>query len=158
MAYSSFDSMLKTHSPIKAFWLLAITYGLLAISSCSPKIKLGIWAKRHNDAAQALGTWAANNPIDAAGLLNIDCTDRKQFKKKISDALSSSLNEQTTQPSGYDVRQHNYHYGNPSSGSSRAGFADWCRKYPKAAKTLRGHAKAMCKTGLGILNGTYKIQ
>ena len=117
---------------------------------------MGIWAKRHNDAAQALGTWAVNNPIDAAGLLNIDCQDHKQFKKKITDALNTPATEQPAQQS-YDVKQHNYHYGNSSSGSSGDGFADWCRKYPKAAKTLRGHAKAMCKTGLGILNGTYKI-
>ncbi len=143
-------------SPKKALLLLVLSSSLLAFTNCSPKIKLGIWAKRHNDAAQSLGTWAANNPIDAASLLNIDCTDRKQFKKKISDALSSSSTQQTAQPS-YDVRQHNYHYGNASSGSSGDGFADWCRKYPKAAKTLRSHAKAMCKTGLGILNGTYKV-
>jgi hypothetical protein len=146
-------------SPKRALLLLVLSSSLLALPSCSPKIKLGIWAKKHKDAAQALGTWAANNPIDAAGLLNIDCIDRKQFKKKINDALSSSSTEQPARTSGYDVRQHNYHYGNSSSGgNSRDSFADWCRKYPKAAKTLRGHAKAMCKTGLGILNGSYKIE
>ena len=149
--------MVKNHPITKAFWLLAISYGLLALTSCSPKLKLGIWAKRHQEAATALGTWAANNPLDAAALLNTDCTDRKQFKKKITDALNSPSTEQTTQQNGYDVKQHNYHYGNSSGGSSRDGFADWCRKYPAAAKTLRGHAKAVCKTGLGILNGTYKV-
>ena len=106
----------------------------------------------------ALGTWAANNPGEATSLLNVDCTDRKQFKKKINDALSGSATEQPAQPNGYDVRQHNYHYGNvPSRGGSRDGFADWCKKYPRAAKKLRGHAKALCKTGLGILNGSFKI-
>ncbi len=145
-------------SPKNGLLLLVLSSSFLAFTSCSPKIKLGIWAKRHTDAATALGTWAANNPIDAAGLLNIDCTDRKQFKKKITDALNSPATEQASQHSEYDVRQHNYHYGTASSGgNSRDGFADWCRKYPKAAKTLRGHAKALCKTGLGILNGTYKI-
>lgn len=106
----------------------------------------------------ALETWVANNPADATGLLNLDCRDPKQFKKKINDALAGSSNqqEQATQQGGYDVRQHNYHYGNAPSKSSSDGFADWCRKYPKAAKRLRGHAKALCKAGLGILSGAIK--
>ncbi len=119
---------------------------------------MGIWAKRHQDAATALGNWAASNPGDATALLNSDCSDRKQFKKKINDALAGSTQpEQPAQQSGYDVKQHNYHYGNaPSRGNSRDGFADWCKKHPKAAKRLRGHAKALCKVGLGILSGAIK--
>ncbi len=110
-------------------------------------------------AATALGTWAANNPLDATGLLNLDCRDPKEFRKKINDALKGSTQvQQPAQQNGYDVTQHNYHYGNPHpQGSSTDGFADWCRKYPKAAKRLRGHAKALCKAGLGILSGKYKI-
>ncbi len=131
---------------------------------------MGIWAKRHQEAATALGNWAASNSIDAAALLNVDCSDRKQFKKKINDALAGSNQQQetTTQQSGYDVSQHNYHYGNAPArgsssrgsssrgGSSKDGFADWCKKYPRAAKKLRGHARALCKVGLGILSGAIK--
>jgi hypothetical protein len=148
--------MLKKRSLKKGILFLALSSSLLALSSCSPKIKMGIWAKRHNEAANALGTWAANNPIDAGALLLVDCNDPNQFKKKITDALNAAPEQQTTQQS-YDVKQHNYHYGNSNSKSSGDGFADWCRKYPKAAKTLRSHAKALCKTGLGILTGRYKL-
>jgi hypothetical protein len=150
--------MFKHFLYIKLFLLLAIGSSCIVFSGCSPKIKVGIWAKRHQDAALSLGTWAANNPADATALLVIDCNNRKQFKKKITDALNGSTEQQSTKQ-GYDVRQHNYHYGNVlgQSSSTQDGFADWCRKYPKAAKKLRGHAKALCKAGLGILNGTYKI-
>jgi hypothetical protein len=117
---------------------------------------MGIWAKRHSDAATALGTWAVNNPLDAASILSIDCSDRKQFKQKITEALNDKSGQQDTQSTGYDVRQHNYHYGNAPT-ASKKGFETWCRQYPKAAKTLRIHCKALCKTGLGILNGRYKV-
>jgi hypothetical protein len=138
------------------FWLIAISYWLIAATGCSPKIKMGLWAKKHQDAALALGVWSASDPLEAASLLTIDCTDRKQFKKKISDALTNTPQAQPTQQ-GYDVRQHNYHYGSVTSSRSEDGFADWCKQYPKAAKKLRSHAKALCKTGLGILNGSIKI-
>jgi hypothetical protein len=148
--------MLENGLPAKFFWLLAISYLLLAISSCSPKVKIGLWAKTHQDAAMALGTWSANNSIEAIELLNIDCTDRKQFKKKITDAFNKAPAEQTTQQP-YDIHQNNNRYGRANGNRSSNGFGDWCRKYPGAAKKLRSHAKALCKTGLGILNGTYKI-
>jgi len=140
----------------KAFWVLAFSYSLIAFTGCSPRIKIGLWAKKHQDAAIALGAWGTNSPGQAATLLNTDCTDRKQFKKKITDALQSTPSEQTTQQQGYDVRQHNYHYGAAPSRNSEDGFADWCRKYPKAAKRLRGHAKAICKAGMSLLSGIIK--
>lgn len=103
----------------------------------------------------ALGAWGSNNPGQATILFNTDCTNRKQFKKKITDALNNVPSEQPTKQ-GYDVRQHNYHYGNAPSRNSEDGFADWCSKYPKAAKKLRSHAKAICKAGMGLLSGIIK--
>lgn len=50
----------------KAFWLLALNSSLLAFSSCSPKIKIGLWVKKHQEAALALGVWSVSNPIKAA--------------------------------------------------------------------------------------------
>ena len=150
--------MFKNHLSTKKLLLLALTSSLLAFPSCSPKIKLGIWAKQHQEAAIALGTWAADNPVESTLLLNMDCMSNKAFKKKIADALNRSGEQQpNNQQNGYDVSQHNYHYANAHAQASRDGFGDWCRKYPQAAKTLRGHAKALCKTGLGILSGKYKI-
>jgi hypothetical protein len=140
----------------KTLWFLAFSYSLLAFYGCSPKIKIGLWAKSHQEAALALGAWVAENPGDATTLLNIDCNNRHQFKKKITDALTNVPVEEPTQQA-YDVRQHNYHYGNAPSRNSEDGFANWCGKYPRAAKKLRGHAKALCKTGLGLLNGSIQV-
>jgi hypothetical protein len=148
--------MLKKHSLKIALLLLALSSSLLSFPSCSPKIKIGYWVKTHQDAALALGIWSVYNLSESTALLDMDCKDRKQFKKKITDALNNVSTEEPAQQ-GYDVRQHNFHYGNSTSHGGRDGFGDWCRKYPKAARKLRGHAKALCKTGLGLLNGSYKI-
>jgi hypothetical protein len=148
--------MFKPVSYQKLFYLFTLSSSLFTFSSCSPKVKIGLWAKTHQDAAMALGTWSANNSTEAIELLAVDCEDRKQFKKKITDALNKAPEEQPYQPD-YDIHQRNNHYGNTSTSHSRDGFGDWCRKYPQAARKLRSHAKALCKTGLGILNGTYKI-
>lgn len=144
----------------KSFLLLLLSSYFLTLVSCSPKVKIGLWAKKHQDAAMALGVWAANNPGDATALLNLDCADRKQFKKKITDALNNTQSEQPAQQQGYTEWQGQKVYsGNRQRrGGQEDGFGDWCRKYPKAAKKLRSHAKAICKTGLGILNGSISIQ
>lgn len=137
----------------KTFLLLTLSSFLLAFTGCSPKIKIGLWAKSHKDAAEGLEAWVADRPDQATLLLALDCMNREQFKKKITDALNSTPAEQPVQE-----RQRGYPYANLRSRSSAEGdgFGDWCRKYPKAAKRLRGHAKALCKTGLGILNGSIK--
>jgi hypothetical protein len=140
---------------IKILGLLILSSALLASTGCSPKMKIGLWAKNNKDAAQALEAWVTDRPDEGALLLALDCLNRNQFKKKITDALNAAPAEQSAQP-GYGERQRGFPYGNIRSKNSEDGFADWCRKYPKAAKRLRGHAKALCKTGLGILNGSIK--
>lgn len=137
----------------KAFWLLALSYSFLAFSGCSPKIKIGLWAKKHREAALALGIWAANNANEATTLLNVDCTDRKQFKKKITYALHNTPAENPARQNDA-TGQYKYLFRNSHAAGSIDGFASWCRQYPKAAKKLRSHAKALCKTGMGILNGS----
>ncbi len=119
---------------------------------------MGIWYKTHQEAGLALGIWVANNSDEATALLNMDCTDRKKFKKRITDALNNAPQEQS-QPAqqNYNKPQRGFPYGNARSQKSEDGFGDWCRKYPKAAKKLRSHAKALCKTGLGILNGSIDV-
>lgn len=117
---------------------------------------MGLWAKKHQEAALALGVWVAGNPGEATALLNMDCTNRKQFKKKIMDALNNTTTEQLLQQ-GYGVNQHSYYpYRTAPRQPPGDGFAGWCRQFPKAAKKLRAHAKALCKTGTGVLNGSIK--
>jgi len=133
----------------------AICFSLFAFPGCSPKIKIGLWAKTHKDAASALEAWVTERPDEATLLLALDCTDRKLFKKKITDALNTAPEEQPAQQQ-YSPKLRGFPYSNGRSRNQRDGFADWCRQYPKAAKKLRAHAKALCKTGMGILNGSIK--
>lgn len=142
----------------KLVLLLILSSSLLAFTGCSPKIKIGLWAKKHQDAALALESWIVDNPSDAGTLFAIDCSDRKQFKKKITDALNNTPAAQPAQQ-GYTMWQGSKIYGsNAPRRGSEDGFANWCRRFPKAAKKLRSHAKALCKTGIGILNGTIKMK
>jgi hypothetical protein len=139
----------------KTLLFLTLSLALLALPGCSPKIKIGLWAKNNKAGASALEGWATDSPGEAALLLTLDCTDRKAFKKKITDALNTAPAGQIAQE-GYGSRQRGYPYGNDHSRNQGDGFGDWCRNYPKAAKRLRSHAKALCKTGIGILNGSIK--
>ena len=135
--------------------LSIIALSLLVFSSCSPKVKIGIWAKTHQDAALALGIWSVSNLTESKAILDIDCTDHKQFKKKITDALNTAPAEKTS-TENYYLNEARKLLDNRKNQHSDDGFANWCRQYPKAAKKLRSHARAVCKTGLGVLNGTIK--
>src|ERR1700677_4140082 len=142
----------------KIFGLLILSSSFLAFTGCSPKIKMGLWDTTHQEAGLALGIWVANNADEATALLYMDCTDRKNFKKKITDALNNVPQEQAAQQ-GYGATppQRGFPYGNARSQRSEDGFGNWCRKYPKAARKLRSHARALCKTGLGVLNGSIDV-
>ena len=144
--------MFKSGLPLRIFFFLAIQIALF--TGCSPKVKIGLWVRNHQEAALALEDWGTNHPEEAATLFNLDCTDRKQFKKQITDALNA-VSEKPNQQS-YTATQQYYPYGNTSHPNGENSFTSWCRKYPSAAKKLRSHAKAICKAGMGILIGTIK--
>jgi hypothetical protein len=141
-------------SSLSSIIFLALSFAFF--TGCSPKVKLGLWVRNHQEAASALEAWGANHPDEAATLFNLDCTDRNQFKKKITDALNTAPQE-TIQQNNTATQQY-YPYGNASHQNQGDGFTSWCRKYPSAAKKLRSHAKAVCKAGTGMLNGSIKMK
>src|ERR1700722_9793937 len=129
---------------MRSLKFLVFSFSLLVFSSCSPKIKIILWAKHNQQAALALGIWSAANAKDATALLDVDCNNRKQFKQKISDALTNAPAKPESEQNYY-INQAIKLFGDKVTKNHKEseGFADWCRQYPSAAKKLRSHSKAL---------------
>lgn len=152
--------MFKSTLHLKIFFFLAILF--VFFSSCSPKVKIELWAKRHPDAALAMSRYATTNSYEASLLFQLDCSNRREFKNQITHALKHPTRSEpdTTHwnPSlPYWIRRGESVYLIDGQ-IQYYGFISWCNKYPKAAKSFRHHAKALSKTGIGILNGSIKMK
>jgi hypothetical protein len=130
----------------------------LSFSGCSSTIKVELWAKRHPDAALAMGVYATSHPDEASLLFKLDCSNRREFKNQITNALKhSTMSEPDTSISLCPWIRRGQSVYMIDGQIQYYGFISWCNKYPKAAKSLRHHAKALCKAGTGILEN-YKMK